>query len=307
MESKVSYTVIGLFVIVLGAAGIGLAMWLGFGDLGKDYRTYLVYMTESVSGLYVDAPVKYKGVEVGKVRTIEIAPNKPQEVRLTLDIEADVPIKQDTVAVLSVQGLTGVAFVDLTGGSAGSPPLEAKNGQRYPVIKSGPSLFGRLDKAVSELLTNVNSVAKDAHELLNPKTRRAFQQTLANVESLTRNLARQQQTMDKALTSAAKVMNNSARASARLPALLDQVRHSARSLDAMARSMAHTSDAVRTAVDRGAGDLQTFSRQTLPQVTDLVTELRQLTGNLQRLSRKLEENPQMLLYGPGPQAPGPGE
>lgn len=307
MESRVSYIVIGLFVLVFGAGGVVLGMWLAFGDLGQDYRTYYVYMKESVSGLYVDAPVKYKGVEVGKVSDIEIAPENLQEVRLTLEIQAKVPIKQDTVAILSVQGLTGVAFVDLTGGSAGSPPLTAKAGETYPVIKSGPSLFVRLDKAVSEMLTNVNALAKDAHELLNSNTRESIEQTLRHIATLTAEVAKHQQSLGSALDSAAKTMQNTAKASAALPKLVEQVHQSVTALDSMARNISATSEAVRGAVKSSSGELQTFGRQTLPQVNQLLNQLQQLTSSLQQLTQKLQEHPQVLIYGNQPAAPGPGE
>ncbi|MGA7801407.1 MAG: MlaD family protein [Gammaproteobacteria bacterium] len=307
MESRVSYTVIGLFVLVFGAAGVVLGVWLAFGDLGQNYRTYLVYMKESVAGLYVDAPVKYKGVEVGKVNDIEISPRDPQEVRLTLEIQVKVPIKEDTVAILSVQGLTGIAFVDLTGGSSGSRPLEATPSEPYPVIRSGPSLFVRLDKAVSEMLTNVNALAMDAHQLLNSRTRESIEQALAHIATLTAQVAKHDKSIGTALDSTAKTMQNTAKASAALPDLVEQMHHSVEALNSMAQSISQTSEAVRGAVKNGAGELQTFGRQTLPQVNDLLGQLQQLTGSLQQLSHKLQEQPQVLIYGNRPTAPGPGE
>ncbi|MEJ2687496.1 MAG: hypothetical protein P8124_09875, partial [Gammaproteobacteria bacterium] len=211
------------------------------------------------------------------------------------------------VAILSVQGLTGVAFVDLTGGSAGSPPLTAKAGQTYPVIKSGPSLFVRLDKAVSEMLTNVNALAKDAHELLNSNTRESIQQTLSHISTLTAEVARHQKSLGSALDSAARTMQNTAKASAALPGLVDQVHQSVVALNSMARNISATSEAVRGAVKSSSGELKTFGHQTLPQVNQLLNQLQQLTGSLQQLTHKLQEQPQVLIYGNQPPAPGPGE
>ncbi len=106
METKVSYAIVGAFVLVLSVAIAGGVLWISSGRVArKDYDTYLAYFTESVSGLNRQAPVKYKGVEVGSVREIGLDPTDPQRVQLVLAIERGVPIKQDTVAVLSVQGL----------------------------------------------------------------------------------------------------------------------------------------------------------------------------------------------------------
>ena len=103
-------------------------LWLSSGGAyRKAYDTYQAYMSESVSGLSLDAPVRYRGVEVGRVRKIALAPENIEQVQLTLDIERGTPVKEDTVAVLRVQGLTGIAYVELSGGQ---PRLAAARGAR---------------------------------------------------------------------------------------------------------------------------------------------------------------------------------
>ena len=120
METKVNLTVVGLFVLVLGAAGIAAVLWLGSGRLSqKQYGTYLAYFTESVSGLNLHAPVRSRGVAVGSVREISLDPANPERVRLVLEVEQGTPVKEDSVAILGVQGLTGLAYVELSGGTRG--------------------------------------------------------------------------------------------------------------------------------------------------------------------------------------------
>ena len=153
MEPKVNYLVVGLFVAVLGATILAGILWLGKTDYRGAYERYEAYMRESVAGLSVDSTVKYRGVDVGRVREIALNPDNPEEVRLTLDISRGTPIKTDTIAVLETQGLTGLATINLTGGSREAPPLQALEGQAYPVIKTGPSLMFRLDDAISRLLS----------------------------------------------------------------------------------------------------------------------------------------------------------
>ncbi|NCN89119.1 MAG: MCE family protein, partial [Gallionella sp.] len=157
MEEKVNFTLVGLFVLVLGAALVGGVLWLGSGkSLRASYDLYQVYTDDSVAGLNINAPVSYRGVEVGHVRRIALAPDNVEQVQLTLAIEHGTPVKTDTLAVLQTQGLTGLAFVDLAGGSRDAPALRAQAGQAYPVIQSGPSLMKRLDLAVTSLLANLN-------------------------------------------------------------------------------------------------------------------------------------------------------
>ena len=154
MEPKVNYAIVGLFVVLLASALTGVALWLGKGEYRKTYDRYYAYMTESVSGMSVNSPVKYRGVDVGRVKEILLNPEDPEEVRLTIDILRGTPVKEDTLAVLDTQGLTGLAFVNLAGGSRESPTLIAKEGQEYPAIKTGPSLLYRLDEALTKLLAD---------------------------------------------------------------------------------------------------------------------------------------------------------
>ena len=113
-----NYTLVGAFVIVLAAVLIGGLLWIASGGaLRKHYDLFTAIEEESVAGLNLNAPVKYNGVEVGKVRDIQLDPADPQRVQLTFAIERGTPVKVDTVAVLKTQGLTGIAYVELAGGS----------------------------------------------------------------------------------------------------------------------------------------------------------------------------------------------
>lgn len=141
MEPKVNYVLVGSFVTLLGAGILVGILWLGKSDYRGSYDRYVAYMKESVAGLSIDSTVKYRGVDVGRVKDIALRPDNPEEVLLTLDIIRGTPIKTDTIAVLETQGLTGLATINLTGGSREASSLQALEGQAYPVLKTGPSLF----------------------------------------------------------------------------------------------------------------------------------------------------------------------
>lgn len=191
MESKVNYTWVGLFVVVLGLSLIVIAFWLSSGFTEKHYKTYRAYMNESVTGLSENASVKYNGVDVGVVRKVSLNPSNPSQVRLTLDIEEKIPISEDTTATLMSQGLTGISFVNLTGGSPKSPPLTAKPGQRYPVIKTVPSLLLRLDKIVRDLSDSFSGISKDIRSVLDEENRKEFKSLLKNLTTVSNTLAKQ--------------------------------------------------------------------------------------------------------------------
>ncbi len=301
METKVNFALVGAFVLTLSVAIVAGVLWISAGGTTrKDYDTYLAYPNESVSGLNRQAPVKYKGVEVGAVREIELDPEDPQNVRLVLAIEHGVPIKQDTVAVLSVQGLTGIAFLDLEGGSKESPLLAPARPGEFPVIATRPSLFRRLDTQVTALVADLSRAAQSVNQLFDVETRTALQRTARDLDTVVHTIAGRSQVIDAALADAARTLENSARASAQLPEFTRQV---GRSADALGRA----AEALRATASDATGGVQQFRTDTLPALQRLLADARAATGSLEQLAQQLERSPNALLVGRQPTPPGPGE
>jgi phospholipid/cholesterol/gamma-HCH transport system substrate-binding protein len=308
METKVSYAVVGVFVLVLSAAIIGGVLWISSGRAaGKSYDTYLAYFTESVSGLNRQAPVKYKGVDVGSVQEIGLDQSDPQRVRLVLGIERNVLIKQDTVAVLSVQGLTGIAFVDLEGGSRESPLLKPQAPGGYPIIATRPSLLRRLDTAVSALVADVSQTAQSIHQLLDKDTRATLQQAIRDFETAAHVVAARSQAIDAGLVNGARAMENSARGTERLAEVVAQIGHSADVVEHAAAETASAAQAVRSAAGDASSGLAGLRAGTLPELQRLIAEARAVTASLGRVTQKLERNPSALLTGRETTPLGPGE
>lgn len=308
MEAKVNYAIVGAFVLVLGTALVAGVLWLsGGGFYRKAYDTYYVYMKESVSGLSLDAPVRYRGVEIGRVRRIALAPEDIEQVRLTMDIERGTPVKADTVAVLRVQGLTGIAYIELSGGYRDSPPLAAMPGQEYPVIGTGPSLMVRLDATLSTLAQNLTRTTESLNAVMDEGNREALKRTLAELEVLTRTVAARSAAIDQALLNAARTLDNTARVSAEMPRMIDSVQRSAQALEKMSNEVAGAGASARLVLEESRGDLRQFSGETLGEVRQLVAEMRELTGSLRQVAAEIERNPGVLLLGRSDSKRGPGE
>ena len=307
MEPRAHYVIVGIFVLLLGSTAVALSLWLAFGQMPYETRTYRVYMTDSVSGLFPDAPVKYSGVQIGRVRDMGLDPDHPERVRVTLDIDASVPIKEDTIATLTFQGVTGIASIDLSGGSRDSPELQVAPGERYPVIQAGPSLMTRLDTAVTELMENLNQAARELHQLLTSDTRGRLDQIVENVDALAATLAERRGDLDTGIESFAEFSRHAAATSAELPALVERVDRTLASLETLAEDLSLVSRDVQGQLQAGSDSLQVLGGRTLPEVDALLAEMRQLTAGFQRLSERLEEDPRALLFGPRLDAPGPGE
>lgn len=320
MEPKVNYVLVGAFVAILGAVVLIGVLWLGKADYRGIYDRYEAYFRESVAGLSVDSTVKYRGVDVGRVKDIALNPDNPEEVKLTLDIARGTPVKTDTIAVLVTQGLTGLATINLAGGSREAPRLEVSEGQVYPVIKTGPSLFFRLDEAISRLLSekglskllaDLDLAAKGAADALDEENRTALKRTITDLSDVVHSVAAHRAQIEAGLNGAAQSANNLVKVTAALneevPVLLARINKSATALNTMTEELAETSKAVRSVVSDNRPELEQFSRHTLPEAGALVVELRQLAGALGRVARDLEREPSSLVFGKTPPPRGPGE
>lgn len=294
METKVNYVVVGVFALALSAAFIAGILWLS-ASKGYDKPSDIYYadMYESVSGLNLSAPVKYRGVEVGQVRKISLDKTNPEKVRLELAIEHGVPIKQDTIATLKSQGLTGIAFVELSGGTAASPLLLAQANEAYPVIRGGTSLMGRLDASMSGLIGSLSKTADSANELLDDDNRKALKRILADLSIITGTLAAHRGELDKVIT-------NTASFSEQLPQLMERINKATANIEKMTQETSRASSSARKTLDE-------FANEGLPQAERLMGDMRELVSALQRVTAQVEQNPGVLLRGAENKRKGPGE
>jgi phospholipid/cholesterol/gamma-HCH transport system substrate-binding protein len=308
VETKVNYAVVGGFVLVLGAALIAGILWLASGGgFQKKYDLYLALVGESVAGLNLNAPVKYRGVDVGKVRDIRLDPKNPEQVRLIFAIERGTPIKEDTEAVLKTQGLTGIAYVELDGGSLASPPLRAVPPEEYPVIRTKPSLGARLENVLTMVLAKLDSTSESVNKLFSDENLAAFKSTLADLSAVARTLAARKDSIDAGIASAARTFDNSARVTAQLGPVVDRIGRSADALRKMGDETAQASANAGRTVDSVGADVKRFTADTLPELQSLLGEMNVLTASLRRFIEETERNPRGFLLGRQPVPAGPGE
>jgi phospholipid/cholesterol/gamma-HCH transport system substrate-binding protein len=308
METKVNYALVGLFVIVLGSAVIAGVLWIASGgSLQTRYDLYLAIEEESVAGLSLNAPVKYNGVDVGKVKSIALDANNPQRVRLLLAIERGTPVRQDTVAVMKIQGLTGIAYMELEGGEMSAPPLTVREGERYPVIQTRPSLSARFETILTDVLAKLDSTSNNVNSILSDENRKAVGSALADIATLAHTLAARKESLDAALASAERTLDNTARVSARLEATLDRIESSAEAIERMGDNVAVASASAGKTIDSVGGELERFTGDALPELQRLMGEMQVLAASLRRLSEQTERNPSSLIFGSSPVPPGPGE
>lgn len=308
MNDKVNYALVGAFVLTLGAALIAAVLWLAAGTGSqKHFERYQSIVVESVAGLNVDAPVKYLGVNVGKVSEIAIDPANSSQVRLRFLIERGTPIKQDTEAVLKSQGLTGIAYVELSGGDADSPPLVPSRVGEIPVIASKPSLSTRLESVLTTVLASVDRTSSHLNAVFDDDNRAALKQTLADTAAFAHALAAQKEALASGIADASRLARTASSASAQIAPALESIRAAANSVDRMAQVAAVASERAGQSVDAAASSVQRVGSDTLPVLEQLLAELNQLAASLQRLSEQAARSPNSLLVGAPKASAGPGE
>jgi phospholipid/cholesterol/gamma-HCH transport system substrate-binding protein len=299
---------VGLFVLVLGAALIAGVLWLASGGaFQKKYDLYLAIEDESVAGLNLNAPVKYNGVDVGKVQEIRLDPGNPERVNLLFAIERGTPIKEDTVAVLKTQGLTGIAYVELSGGARDAPPLRASAGSGYPVIRTKPSLSARLENVLTSVLAKLDSTSNNINSILSHENRTALKSALADIATVARTIAARKDTLDAGISNAGRTFENASRATAQIKPVIDRIGRSADAIEKMGNEVARTSASAGKSVDAVGSGVKRFAAETLPELERLLGELSVLTSSLRRLSEQTERDPRGFLFGRKPVPEGPGE
>lgn len=159
MSAKSSKFLIGLFVIGGTLLFAAIIIWVGAARILTKGSLYSVYFDESVQGLQVDSAIKYRGVAIGKVQQIKVAPdNRLIEVVMKIDIEND--LQKLTIATLKITGITGIVFIELdqlkSGDLANSPKLTFKS--RYPVIPSRRSEISRFMADANVIMQNIKDI-----------------------------------------------------------------------------------------------------------------------------------------------------
>lgn len=180
MNAKTNYSLVGLFVLMSIVLIFVFVIWLIKPTDETVLTSFKIYFTESVSGLNIDSPVKYRGVTIGKVTKMRINPTNIEEIQVDILVDKDAPIKTDTVAKLKAQGITGLNYIDLSQGSK-TTPLLCVESPEDPVIKSVPSFLVKVEESFGSVSVNLSKTLHSTGELLREENQEAITKTLKNL------------------------------------------------------------------------------------------------------------------------------
>ena len=183
MNAKTNYTMVGLFVIMSIMLIFVFVIWLIRPTDDTELTSFKIYFTESVSGLNIDSPVKYRGVTIGKVTRMRINPTNVEEIEVNILVDREAPIKTDTVAKLKAQGITGLNYIDLSQGSK-TTPLLCEDGEEELVIKSVPSFLVKVEESFGSVSVNLSKTLHATSVLLREENQVEITKILTHLSSV---------------------------------------------------------------------------------------------------------------------------
>ena len=305
MEREANYVAVGAFVLLVATMAALFVYWYSDGRDQRNYTRYEVYFDGSVSGLSAGGQVRYLGVDVGRVVRIRVDQRAADRVQVIVDVDASAPISARTVAELSLQGVTGLLYIDLQQQQPGAQSerlMEPVPGDRYPVIRSIRSNFDVFLSSLPQMASRVGELATRANRLLSDDNIASFNRLVANLDRTGATLPQTAREVGqlvaelRAVTADAHTVVADVRA-ATATAAPDLGTTMAR-LRVTADHLAAASEQLDGLLAENRGPLRGFARQGLPQVEALVHDARAAAREFQELSKSLRENPSQLLYQP---------
>src|SRR5687768_16522179 len=295
MEREANYTAVGAFVLLVTTMAGLFVYWYAGSQDARDYRRYEIYFEGSVSGLNRGSTVRYLGVEVGRVVSIRIDKRASDRVQVIADIDSQTPISEKTLASLSLQGVTGLLYIDLLANTELKRRMDSVPSEQYPVIDSVRSSFDQFLASLPDLVARASAVLSDE-----------------NIKSITGTLA----SIEKSAGTLPATMQSASELVAELKATVVDVRAAAVSarelIDSSGPQLATASERVReisenlakttASLDRlmtdHRDDLGLFLRDSLPEMERLLRDSRSAAQEFPELSRSLKADPSQLLYEP---------
>ncbi len=301
MESRSHALAAGLFTVAFVAALVAWGWWLT--GRGPSYRAaYVVVSQTAVSGLVEEAPVRYLGVDVGRVERIRFDPQQPRTILITIVVDPSAQVTDRTYAQLGYQGVTGISYLQLQEeGTAGRPlPTSRRSPARIPMR---PSLLQAVGASGQELMASARDAADRLAAVLNPDNAQRISETLGNVQETTRGFAE----MQRAIAPTLKRLPDLSRELHTVLARADVLVGNLNGLTVEAQRRTDALDTVsRTAREIGAVAGE-FHDVTLPQANRLMDHLTRSSESLDEVLRAQRDRPLGLIFGPAPPPPGPGE
>lgn len=302
MENRSHALAAGIFTILLGIASAVGIWWLGQSD--ESTTTYILETRRNVTGLNVQAQVRYRGIRAGKVVAIEPDDADPRVIRVRVAIDNRFRLTRGSTAQLGYQGVTGLAYVQIEDDGSSNEPLAGRGGEPARIALR-PTVFDTLDEKAGDIVDRISKASLSLAKVLDEKNVQNFSRTLDNLANASDGL----RDMPKILAAMREALSeNNMRSLRQILVHVEKTAGESAPLAAEMRELVKSMNLLSQRFDRLAGNAgDELTTATLPRATALMNELASNSRQLSRVLDALESNPQMLLFGRGAAAPGPGE
>jgi phospholipid/cholesterol/gamma-HCH transport system substrate-binding protein len=300
MDRDANYVAVGAFVLLVIAMAVTFVFWYTDQQDKRTYQRYEIYFDGSVSGLTAGSPVRYLGVDVGKVVRILLDPQQRKRVQVIADIDSSAPIDDRTRASLSLQGITGLLFINLEQDPKAAATGPLAQGLHYPVIQSARSDFDVLLSNLPALTTNLVEVADRFNQVFSDENVGSLKATLQNARLASERLPDTVREVQGLIADVRRTTQEVQGAAGDLRVL---IAHSSPDLEAaianvrqISNNLASTTQRLDTFLAENGPALSHFTQQGLPQFEQLLRESRQAARDFRDLSHSLKQNPSQLIY-----------
>lgn len=294
MENKASYFWVGIFIFGVFFASLIFMLWLGGYSEEESFEYYEIHTQESVAGLGLKAPVRLLGVEVGSVENISIYTKQNLGVNILIKVKKETPIKEDTFATLQLQGITGLKFIQLQGGSVNSKKLTSDDG--YPVIAFRESFLATIDRQGERIFSLIKTADDKSKKLLSDEN-------LQNIEMLLKNLAQLSENLNANSKALSKNLNE---ASKNVALMAKEVELSAKNLRQTLQNVDESSRAFTLLMQKGARKIDSYDELRDALLEDLeFLKIWLLESN--KAIKNLQRSPSDLIFKETQPKLGPGE
>ena len=304
MEREANYAAVGAFVVLVVVMAVLFVYWYSDAREHRDYTRFEVYFEGSVSGLERGAPVRYLGVDIGRVYGMRIDPRDSSRVQVLVDLDSTAPVSDKTIAELSLQGVTGLLYMDLiqdTGTRRLTRPVPS---EKYPVIRSARSSFDVLLASLPDLVGLASDVADRAAQMLSDKNIASVSNALANIDKASSTLPQTLKEVQSLITelrdAAGQIRVVATDASNVIEKAGPEVTTAMTRVRTVADNLANASERLDKLVEENRQDIRSFTREGLPELERFLREGRSAAREFRELSRSLKDDPSQLLYQPVP-------
>lgn len=302
MEREANYVAVGAFILLVVAMAVGFVLWYSDANDSREYNLYEIYFTGSVSGLDRGSPVRYLGVDVGRVRRLTIDRRDASRILAIAEIDQEAPISSATRASLGLQGVTGLLFINLKEVPSVDKTAPLRKGERYPVIESIASDFDVFLSNLPELMGRANELLSRVGRVFSDENLNGLAETVKNLRAATVNLPQTSRNIAQLvddLRGTVKEMDGAAQA---LRGISEDARPEVKAalarLSETANNLAQASQRMDRFTQKSEAQLGHFSEQGLFELERLVRETRSAAREFRELSRSLRDNPSQILYEP---------